>query len=358
MQLNDLHIGAGLSSLKNDKKTLYEVITMVQKEKPDLVILAGDCIFCVPAIGFNGGGTFNNKMASKIITKTFDQLQVYYSITFGNHDTEAFDFTNRKNLGKYYASDENKYCIFKSDFDGYGVTNQCILLKNSDGKIRKALMLIDSNDYIDKSISASINWRYDTINKSQVKWAEETIMSLTRQQKESVKSFYFFHIPVGEFVTAYRDLEANGFEDTKTTKYIEGFWDEKIDDEMGERIWYGGCCQTDKDPNDVDNLFERLGPDGINTMEAIFCGHDHVNNAIVKYRGVTLAYGNSLDNIAYKGINAYGIQRGSMVVTVKPDGDWTLEHKNVYTDYGASTDMFVDVDPSAWIYEGAVPTNK
>ena len=355
MQLNDLHIGAGLASLKNDKKTFYEIITMVQKEKPDLIIIAGDSVFCVPTLGFNGGGTFNNKMASKNITRLFDRLQVYYTVAFGNHDTEAFDFTNRENLGKFYASDKAKYCIFQSDFNEYGVTNQCILLKNTDGTIRKALMVLDSNDYIDDSISSSINWKYDTIHDNQVDWAADTIKSLSKSNGSDVKSLYFFHIPVGEYVTAYRDLEANGFKDTEDTKYIEGFWDEKIDEAMGERIWYGGCCQTDKDPKDVDKLFETLGPDGLNTMEGIFCGHDHVNNATVIYKGVTLAYGNSLDNIAYTGINTHGIQRGCMVIQISPDGNWTLAHKNVYKDYGASTNMFVDVDTESYLYENHAP---
>ena len=42
MQLNDLHIAGGHWSLKKDKKTIYEVCTMVQVDKPDLIILNGD----------------------------------------------------------------------------------------------------------------------------------------------------------------------------------------------------------------------------------------------------------------------------------------------------------------------------
>ena len=356
MQISDIHLGGGIGSYKNDSKTLYEVATMVTEEKPDLVILNGDSVFCVPTMGFNGGETFNNKMVSKTIMALFDQLGVYYSVTFGNHDTEAFDFTNREDLGKAYASEDNKYCIFQSDFDEYGVTNQCILLKNTDGTIRKAIMLIDSNDYIDNSLSATINWEYDTINDLQVDWAVDTINSLSEKNGDAVKSIFFFHIPIGEYVTAYRDLEANDFEDTETTLYIDGYWDELVDEEMGERIWYGGCCQTDKDPKDVDSLFEKLGPDGINSMEACFCGHDHINSATVIYRGVMLSYGYSVDNNAYTGIKYYGIQRGATVITVKADGTFEEVHKNAYTDYHCSTDKYVDVNLTDWYYDGVAPT--
>lgn len=354
MQVNDIHLGGGIATLKKDKKTVYEVMTMIQKEKPDFVILNGDSIFAVPSFVFNGGGTFNNRMVSREIAMMMDKLEVYWSITFGNHDTEAFDWTNRENLGKMYMTKTGKYCVFNSDFSEYGVTNQCILLKNSKGKITKAIMLLDSNDYVDNSISSSINWRYDTIHDCQVDWACDVLTGLS-DGKDAVKSLFFFHIPVGEFVLAYRDLEANGFKDTAETSYISGFWDELIDAEMGERIWYGGCSQKDKAPEDVDNFFEKLGPDGINSLEGVFCAHDHVNTAVVKYRGVTLSYGNSIDNIAYDNIANYGLQRGAVVITVSPDGSWTQVHKNAYKDYGVSNSKFFSVDTSSFFYDGVAP---
>ena len=150
----------------------------------------------------------------------FKQLGVYYSLVFGNHDTEAFDFYNREKMAKFYTGAD--HCIFESNFDGYGVTNQCILLKGSDGKIKKALMLIDSNAYVDESISASINWLYDTIHDEQVEWAKQTILELSEKEGHTVKSLFFFHIPIGEFEVAYRELKDNNWNDTTNTKYIEG----------------------------------------------------------------------------------------------------------------------------------------
>lgn len=353
MQLNDLHIGGGVFSMYEDKKTIYEVMTMVQKEKPDLVILNGDSIFAVPSIGFNGGGSFNNKMASKDIMYMFETLQCYYTVSFGNHETEAFDFCSRPSLGKEYMKDKYKYCIFNQDYDGYGVTNQCILAKGTDGKITKALFVLDSNAYVDESIGACLKWEYDTIHDDQVEWASSVIKKLSKKNGSLVKSMFFFHIPIGEFATAYRDLEANGFNNTATTQYVGGKWDEKIDEEMGERVWYGGCFQKIA-PNDVDCLFEVLGPDGLNSMEAIFVGHDHVNTAVVNYRGVMLSYGNSLDNMAYTGISKYGLQRGSTVINISKNGSWTQVHKNAYIDYGCSRDKFTKVNMIDWYYPDVV----
>ena len=340
MQINDIHLGGGHYMLKKDKKTIYEVMTMVQKEKPDLVILNGDNIFAVPGPIFNGGGTLNNRMASKRIIQMFEQLGVYYTTSFGNHDTEAFDYYNRKQIGKLFQKDKNKYCIFQCEFDGYGVSNQCILVKNTNGNIRKALILIDSNDYVDDSLSSTINWLYDTIHDEQVEWAKNLLTDLGNP-----KSFVFCHIPIGEFETAYRDLKANDFND-------------KVDEKMGGRIWYGGCQYKDKAPEDNDILFEELGPDGINSLQGIFCGHDHVNNATVEYRGVVLAYGMSIDNIAYSNIAKYGLQRGAMVITIENNGDYTITHKNAYLDYGVDSHKFYDVDLEHHLYEDYAPTNR
>lgn len=355
MEINDIHIGGGAWSLKKDKKSVYEVMTMIQKEKPDLVILNGDNVFAVPGPVFNGGGTLNNKMAAKQINRMFERLGVYYSTTFGNHDTEAFDYYSREAIGKLYNKAD--HCLFASNFSGYGVSNQCILLKNTSGKITKAFMLIDSNDYIDNSIMSSINWMYDTINDSQVEWAKGVIEDLSTKQGELVKSFYFFHIPTGEFETAYKELKDNDFKDTADAKYITGVWDELVDEELGGRVWYGGC-HSDLAPNDNDQLFEVLGPDGIGSMEAIFVGHDHVNNGVVEYKGVVLAYCLSIDNLAYDDVCLSGRQRGATVITVSSDGSWDFKQKNAYIDYGVGTDKFYDVYLDKYYYEGELPKLK
>lgn len=356
MMLTDIHLGGGFWSYKKDRKTVYEVITMLQKEKPDLVILDGDNTFAVPGPVYNGGGTLNNYMAAHDVIDIFEHEGVYFSTVFGNHDTEVFDYTGRQKLGELYMDDRFEYCIFDQNFTDGGdlpsVTNQIILVKSTKGKIKKAILLVDSNAYVDNSIQAVLDWNYDIIRDSTVDWAAESLKNLG-----SPETVAFFHIPTSEFRIAYEDLAANDFKDTKKTKYISGVWDELLDETTGSRIWHGGITKTDVPLADIDRFFETLGPDGMDVLEACYCGHDHVNNAYVNYRGVDLCYGYSVDNLAYTDINYSGLQRGATIITIKKDGTRKTKYKNAYKDYGVQSDEFVDVYLDKLLYEGGKPDN-
>lgn len=343
LHVTDIHIGGGIFTLKKDKKALKEVATMLQAEKPDLVITTGDNTFAVPALAFHGGGTFNNGMVAKTLMKFFEQEAVYYTTTFGNHDTESFDYTSRQRLAEMYMSDKNKHCILHQDFTDTdakipSVTNQIILIKNKKGDISKALLLLDSNSYASNNPLDSLNWNYDVLHDAQIKWAAKALKDLGNPQV-----LEFQHIPTGEFQEAYLQLEANQFKDTKTVQYISGVWGEEYSEKCKSRILYGGVQMNPASPAEKDQLFETLGPDGTNTLEAIFCGHDHTNNAVVRYKGVLLSYNYAEDNIAYPGLDKSGTQRGATLITISPDGTWNEIHKNAYIDYQVSSDEFVDI---------------
>lgn len=90
--------------------------------------------------------------------------------------------------------------------------------------------------------------------------------------------------------------------------------------------------------------------DEIGSLEAVFCGHDHINNAVVYYKGVMLSYGYSLDNIAYDFIADYGAQRGTTIITVHNDGTFEQQHKNVYADYACDPHKFVTTEATSIYY--------
>ncbi|MBR5409558.1 MAG: metallophosphoesterase [Clostridia bacterium] len=119
MQLTDVHIGGGWMSGKKDAMAINAVAAMVTAEKPDLVIVTGDVAYPVPF----QAGTLNNKTSAKLFADLMERLGVYWTLVFGNHDTELYSFYSRETMGKFYSGGDYPHCLFKTgpeDVDGVG----------------------------------------------------------------------------------------------------------------------------------------------------------------------------------------------------------------------------------------------
>ena len=331
MHITDIHIGGGFLSKGVDEKALNAVATMVTKEKPDLVIATGDIAFPVPYTA----GTFNNYSGASAFANLMESLGVYWSVTFGNHDSEAYSYFDREAVAEFYEKEEYKYCLFQAgpeDVDGYG--NHVIEVKNSNGIITQAMVLIDSQAYVDDTIIESIKGTYDNSHANQVKWYETEINRMNAENKAviqliqgnkkgglqeqygTIKTQAFFHIPLVEMNDAWTEFVENGFKDTENFKYFDG-----IIAEGGRRIYCG---------LGEDDLFEKMLELG--STKAIYNGHDHVNSTTFEYKGITFSYGYSIDYFAYSGIDKLGSQRGCTMITCKPDTTFTIDKYNYYSD--------------------------
>ena len=70
----------------------------------------------------------------------------------------------------------------------------------------------------------------------------------------------------------------------------------------------------------------------LGSTKGVFCGHDHVNNAIVKYKGINLVYGMSIDYLAYPNLFSEGAQRGCTVIDLDREGGVEISLENYYQD--------------------------
>lgn len=319
MHITDVHIGGGFLSKGYDEKALNAVALMVTKEKPDLVIVTGDVAFPVPYTA----GTFNNYSGIKAFGNLMETLGVYWDVTFGNHDSEAYSYFDREDIAALYGSGEFEHCLFQAgpkDVDGYG--NHTIEVKNSDGIITQAMILIDSQAYIKDNIIESIKGTYDNIHSNQVEWYEDEINRMNSENRnidekaETVATHAFFHIPLVEMDDAWNEFKENGYKDTENFEYVEG-----LIGETGRQV----CCGFGEDA-----LFEKMLE--LKSTKAIHNGHDHVNNTTFKYKGITFSYGYSVDYFAYSGIDKLGSQRGNTMITLKPDGTFNIDKYNLYSD--------------------------
>ena len=332
MHLTDIHIGGGFLSKTVDEKALNAIALMVTKEKPDLVIATGDIAFPVPYTA----GTFNNHSGARAFANLMESLGVYWSVTFGNHDSEAYSYFDREAMAEFYSNEEFEHCLFQAgpeDVDGYG--NHVIEVKNSNGIITQAMILIDSQAYVKDNIIESIKGTYDNIHPNQVEWYETEIKRMNLENNEVIKSIQgddingglfkqygtvktlaFFHIPLVEMADAWNEFVENDFNNTDNFKYIEG-----IIGEEGRKV----CCGYGE-----DDLFEKMLE--LDSTKAMFNGHDHVNNTTFEYKGIQFSYGYSIDYFAYSGIDKLGSQRGCTMITCKPDTTFKIDKYNYYSD--------------------------
>lgn len=70
----------------------------------------------------------------------------------------------------------------------------------------------------------------------------------------------------------------------------------------------------------------------LGSTQGFFCGHDHLNNFKINYKGIDLAYGYSIDYLAYFGISKYGAQRGCTVIDIYQDGSYESRLESYYQD--------------------------
>ncbi len=328
MQLTDVHLGGGFLSRKEDKMTINAIAAMVTEEKPDLIIVTGDVSFAVPYIS----GTINNAIAHRMFMRLMERLGVSWTIVFGNHDSEAYNYYNRATVSEMYDDESLKHCLFIPDGDLSGEGNHVINVKNSAGLITESFYMIDTHSYTDQD-PLGIKWDYDYVKQDQIDWYAGKIeahkaanaavyATLSDEQKTAYadllepKSLMFMHIPLREVKAAYDEYVANNRQNTENVTYIRGF-----DGETDEVVY---SSRTD------EQLFETVLEKG--STKGLFFGHDHLNNFVLEYKGVTLSYGYSIDYLAYSDIDTRGYQRGCTIITCEPSGDATIVHENYYQD--------------------------
>lgn len=324
MQLTDVHIAGSWLSAKNDKMAMNAVASMIQAEKPDLVVVTGDISYPVPL-----ALTINNKASAEIFASLMETLGVYWVPIYGNHDTESYSLCTREDLSEFYGGDTLKYCLFQSgdeNVDGYG--NSVINIKNGDGVITQSLYLIDSNSYPETSFMG-LTGGYDNIHENQIEWykntyeklnsentayieklydGDETAKSAALESFGLIKSLVFMHIPPVEYAYAWEEYQKGG-----DVTYYYGA--------QGENV-----CHPEQDDMFFETMVEIGGTKGV------FCGHDHINTYSIEYKGIRLTYGMSIDYLAYIGISKVGSQRGCTLITVKPDGTFDCCQSSYYQD--------------------------
>lgn len=282
--------------LKGDKEldntTVTYMVKNIREQNPDLVILGGDNV----TSGFN-------KKRNIQLAELFEGLGVYWSGVLGNHEGDGILSCDRKDVIELYSSYE--HCLIREgaeDIDGNG--NCTINILNSDGTLREVFFLLDSGSYMTSESKAEYGVDtkrdvYDGVKTSQVNWYKEKLDSL-EEEYGSFKSVMVLHIPIYQTEKEYSEAD-----------FIYG---EKRE----------GVCESGFDAG----LFDAIKEKG--STQAVYFGHDHVNNFAVMCDGILLSY------IQPSGYGAYNMKtkfdapedqwiQGCTLLNIKSDGTYTSE---------------------------------
>lgn len=345
LHLTDIHLGAGPFSAQKDRWAIDAVDTVVKRtaeEGLDLVVVTGDLGFPVPY----SAGTINNLREIEMFGTLMAKLDVYWTVVFGNHDTEIYSLYDREDISNYFtekaeSGEWDKFLYRRGDEELSGYGNEIIVVRHpneektkitaenyeesvENSHITQALALFDSHSYTDGDYFG-IAWKYDNIKQDQIDWYAGEMDRLTELNGGArVKNLLFFHIPLREYGKYWEEYRAAGSEDTETVKYVFG-----VAGESGEKSFPG---------MHEDLVLETAIVHG---GQGIFCGHDHYNNYALDVTvtdvedaqgnkgsgAIRLQYGMSIDYIAYPGISSDIEQRGCAEIRIYPDGGFATRQR-------------------------------
>ena len=289
LMFTDMHLKG---AKETDNITVSYLVKHITEQNPDLVILGGDNV----TYGFN-------KKRNVELAELFENLGVYWATVLGNHEGDGFMSYDRANVIELFSTYE--HCLVKegkADVDGNG--NCTINILNSDGTLREVFFLMDSGDYMTDESKAEYGVTdpdevYDGVKTSQVNWYKDKHDELTAQYGD-FKSIAVVHIPPYQAEKEYTEED-----------FLYG---EKRE----------GVCESGFDAGLIDAMTEK------GSTQAVYFGHDHVNNFGVMYENILLSY------MQPSGYSAYNMQskfdapenewiQGCVALNINNDGTYTAE---------------------------------
>ncbi|MCJ1463772.1 hypothetical protein MMC07_002381 [Pseudocyphellaria aurata] len=206
LQVSDLHLSTGLGVCRDpepplsksgkcdaDPRTLDFIRSVLELEKPDLVVLSGDQI--------NGETSPDSQSALFKFAHLFIRRKIPFATIFGNHDDEG-SVSSRENL--MHLTQTLPYSLSEpgpSDIDGVGNYYIEVLARGTSSHSALTLYLFDTHGY---SPDERQFRGYDWLKKSQIDWFKNTAKSLKlspahKDYTHVHMDMAFIHIPLPEY---------------------------------------------------------------------------------------------------------------------------------------------------------------
>ena len=265
----DLHLDTksrltrGGTSADRNNKSVRMLVRKIKDLRPDLVIFTRD----VNQSDFQ-------QIDAVQLSLLMEKLGVYWAYAFGNHETREEKGYYKYLMYKGFQYGPHCLCRF-GDPALFGYGNFAIHIKNSETTLAKSLYLFDSGRDIQPERCASYGLPadqqgYDFLKREQIDWYLREVEK-TKRLYGNAGTIAYLHIPLPEYQIVFNGDETNGFVPSGKAELIYGTQYESV-----------GCSPYNSGFFDIAT--------GEGSLQAVFAGHDHVNDFCAFYRGVYLVY--------------------------------------------------------------------
>ncbi len=262
-----------------DTGTVDNIEKIVKREKPDLVLFAGDISY-----GISSAKKLRDYLS--VMVEYIEDMHIPWAHVYGNHDTEVSEWYSAISKEEQQAIYESfEYCVSKAgDESLFGIGNYVLPVMSHDGSsIAFNVWALDTGSYTDTPSADIVNkgnyfyGKYEGMQEDQVEWYKQTSVLLEEFNGGKVPGMVYFHIPLQETYTAW-DWDRKG---------IEG---QKLENISAPTVNAG--------------LFEAIRERG--DVSLVIHGHDHINDFATTYKGVQLCYTASIGTEVYHDTSMLG----------------------------------------------------
>ena len=287
------------------EKSLQMLARHAAAEKPDLILFTGDVVLTdfqqIDAIQF---------------AQFMEKMGIYWAIVFGNHEARE-----EKEFHKYFMLKnivDFPHCLSKfGDEKLFGYGNFAINIMNADNTIRQSIFMFDSGRDTNEKYFAEHNVpagtsSYDFLKNNQINWYKNSIKKLEAEHGK-FKSMMLMHIPLCEYKEVMEQDENGDYVPTGKAEILYGGMYESV-----------GCSSFNS------GMFDAVLELG--STQAIFAGHDHINDFCAKYKGVYLVYAQCNGYNTYTMGSNYGWDekdwmQGVTMVDLQGDGSLSFRQR-------------------------------
>lgn len=288
---------------KNYKILITTIRTLIEHTRPDLITVSGDLAWA--------GCT----KAYQMLADFLDSFKIPWAPVWGNHDNQNGPESVDAVADMYLT---HEYCVYEKGDPSLGNGNYVIAVEEN-GDVVEGVIMMDSHDrmpYTDADGNTSSAWA--KLTPEQITWYREQVKELEKLGCKDTTMI--MHIPLYAYRDAWSAAFKEGLDPNKITVEEScggDCWNDGYRDSYGVR--YEGIASYPADEGAFDVMLE------LGSTKHILCGHDHVNNFVINYKGVKFVY------CLKTGAGCYWnpVLNGGTYLRVTKDGVTDVWHKYV-----------------------------